>query len=510
MDNPTIKQMYKNITYFDQYGASVILFVIITIVLLILISYCFVKINSQSIIDDWVNQRCKPSIMPFAGYITHPEGTSAFEYTAQNFNYCMQNILSSTAGTALEPLTFVTTMLSNTAGKVKDDLQSIRAMFDKIRVHFQDISQEIMGRIMNITIPLQQIIISFKDVLAKIQGTMTAGLFTLLGSYYALKSLMGAIAQFIISILIALAAMIAVFWVIPFTQGVAIANTVIFVAIAIPMSIILAFMVDVLHVQTSLKIPSVKCFDENTLIKMNNGVQKRIIDIRIGDILQDNNIVTACIKVEAKGSTMYIVDNIIVSDSHIVWDTSVNTWLQVAAHSGSIQLTPAYDKPFLYCLNTSNKTIVINNTIFTDWDEVYNNTDFEKLKLQCQTIMATEDIHTYLDGGFEKNTLIQLLSGNYKPIHEIKVGDILSKGEKVYGIVEIDGRTVCNQFNYNLGKNMEFKGGPNIPFIGTIDYTKEMTSIKDNSLYHLLTDSKTFYIGIHPFYDYNAAIDLLL
>jgi hypothetical protein len=245
---------------------------------------------------------------------------------------------------------------------------------------------------------------------------------------------------------------------------------------------------------------------------MNNGLNKRIIDIRIGDILQDNNIVTACMKVEAKGSTMYIVDNIIVSDSHIVWDTSVNTWLQVSAHSGSIQLTPAYDKPFLYCLNTSNKTIVINNTIFTDWDEVYNNDDFEKLKLQNRNILAVEDIHTHLDGGFEKNTLIQLLSGNYKPIHEMNVGDILSKGEKVYGIVEIDGRTVYNQFNYNLGKNKDIiiKGGPNLSFIGTIDYTKEISTVRENSLYHLLTDSKTFYIGIQPFYDYNAAIDLLL
>jgi hypothetical protein len=57
--------------------------------------------------------------------------------------------------------------------------------------------------------------------------------------------------------------------------------------------------------------------------------------------------------------------------------------------------------------------------------------------------------------------------------------------------------------NYNLGKNLEFiKNGPNLPFIGTIDYTKDI-------LYHLLTDSKTFYI-IHQFYDYNAAIDLLL
>jgi hypothetical protein len=107
MDNNSglenIKKMYEKAGYFDQYGGSVILLVIITIVLIILITYCFAMINAQPIIDDWANQRCKPNIMPIAGFITHPEGISASEYTKQNFTYCTQNILSSITGTALQP-----------------------------------------------------------------------------------------------------------------------------------------------------------------------------------------------------------------------------------------------------------------------------------------------------------------------------------------------------------------------------------------------------------------------
>ena len=282
MDNNSefenLKKMYEKVSYFDQYGGSVILFVVITIILFLLISYCLIMVNSQPIIDDWVNQRCKPNIIPFAGLITHPEGVSAFEYTQQNFNYCTQNILSSISGTALEPLTFVVNSLGNMAGQIKSDLQSVRGMFDKVRSMFTDVSQEIMGRIINVMIPLQQIIIGFKDLIGKIQGTLTGGLFTLLGSYYTLKSLMGAVAQFIITILITLAVMIAAFWVVPFTWGAAISSTAIFIAIAIPMAIILAFMVDVLKVQTTLKIPSVKCFDENTNFKFNLKIKQRILN----------------------------------------------------------------------------------------------------------------------------------------------------------------------------------------------------------------------------------------
>jgi len=277
MDNTgllNIKKMYEKLNYFDQYGTSFILFIIITVILCLLICYCHIIINTQPIIDDWANQRCKPNIIPFAGFITHPDGISATDYTYQNFNYCTQNILKGINGVALEPLTYVSNFLQNITEKIINDIQSIKIMFDKVRNMFQTISQEIMGRIINITIPLQQIIINFKDLISKIQGTMTAGLFTLLGSYFTLKSLMGTIAQFIIIILIILSSMIAAFWAIPFTWGFAITNTVIFVAIAIPMAIILAFISEVLHIKTQ-SMPKVKCFDENTLIQMSDGSEKK-------------------------------------------------------------------------------------------------------------------------------------------------------------------------------------------------------------------------------------------
>ena len=56
-----LKKMYENVGYFDQYGGSVILFILVTLILFLLISYCYIMINAQPIIDDWANQRCKPT-----------------------------------------------------------------------------------------------------------------------------------------------------------------------------------------------------------------------------------------------------------------------------------------------------------------------------------------------------------------------------------------------------------------------------------------------------------------
>jgi hypothetical protein len=523
MDNnnnlENLKKMYENIGYFDQYGGSVILFIIVTIVLFLLISYCYIMINAQPIIDDWANQRCKPGVIPFAGLLTHPEGISASEYTKQNFNYCTQNILSSISGVAVEPLTFTTNMLQNTANQITTDLQSVRAMFDKVRNMFSSVAQEIMGRLMNIMIPLQEIIIGFKDLIGKIQGTMTAGLFTMLGSYYTLKSLLGAIAQFIITILITLAIMIAAFWIVPFTWGAAISSTAIFVAIAIPMAVILAFMVDVLKVQTNLKIPKVKCFDKNTLIKMNNGEKKKIIDIEVDDVLANNNKVTATFKVATEGSNMLKLCNregsIIVSDSHLIKHDG--KWIRMFEHPEAFKVKD-YNEPYLYCLNTSNKNIVIDEYEFSDWDEIEYISQIQTVYNDKNlNVSELADIHKVLESGFDGSTLIEMNDRSCKKIKDINVGDILAGNNKVYGIVKINGMDI-EQYKYNLGDNCIFEGGPN--FIVNIIKNKCFSTLsldvpkkwflKSRYLYHLLTDNNLVKINNKTLCDYNASIDFFI
>ena len=125
--------MYENLSYFDQYGSSLLFLIIITFVLFVAMTYCYTMINIQPILDDWPNQRCKLKYLPIAGFITHPEGVTATEYTAQNFTYCTQNILTSITGDALAPLTFVTSSFQSVIQDISNAINSVRAMFDKIR-----------------------------------------------------------------------------------------------------------------------------------------------------------------------------------------------------------------------------------------------------------------------------------------------------------------------------------------------------------------------------------------
>jgi hypothetical protein len=381
-------------------------------------------------------------------------------------------------------------------------------------------------------VPLQQMIISVRDMISKIQGVLTSALFMLLGTYYALQSLMGAIAELIIIILIVMAALIFLFWLIPFTWGTATALTAVFISVSIPLAIMLAFMVDVLHIQPDISIPqlhvpSIKCFDKDTIILMKQNKTKKIKDICVGDTLYYDGSVTAIIKVETKGSIMYKLNNIIVSDTHIVYFK--NKWINVCNHPDAVKIEK-YDEPYLYCLNTESKKIYINNTFFTDWDEVVGENFTKIFKHSITKNISINEIHKGLDSGFIGDTPIKMKDETIKEIQNICIGDVLFNGEQIYGVVEINGKTLKQQYQYILGKKYFFKGGPNIVVNSKImglekdfglNSTGEMFSTlyleegkykktlknKEDKLYHLLTDKKTFYINDIKFYDYNSAID---
>lgn len=87
------------------------------------------------------------------------------------------------------------------------------------------------------------------------------------------------------------------------------------------------------------------------------------------------------------------------------------------------------------------------------------------------------------------------------------VGDILSEGETVYGIVQIDGENLISQHIYYLGNNVIVEGGPNLYlykndknnnnnlFTDNLNldrYIKDTKQKKKNILYHLLTNKNTF------------------
>ena len=148
-----INKIYNKAGFLEKYGGSLWLTLILILVFFVAISYYHVLNNIQPIKSDWLNQRCNPSVMPFAGIINKPDDQTAFEFTASNFNNCIYSILSDIINIFLAPLYYLVNVLTTLMNLIGESLQAVRQVFDSIRTAIGGVSAVIMSRVLSFLIP---------------------------------------------------------------------------------------------------------------------------------------------------------------------------------------------------------------------------------------------------------------------------------------------------------------------------------------------------------------------
>ena len=518
MDNffDKLANVYKKEGYIQKYGFSLILTVIIVLAYLITIVYFKISNSFVSIRSNWLLERCNPQYIPLAGFIHEKTGMENLAYTAANFSGCTSSILRTVADNAINPITYVSTAMSGLFEGIEASIQAMRGMFSNIRTSSMGFSDDVMNRTLNTTTPLIKMMAVAKDTMAKSTGVATAGLYTLLGSYMTLKSLIGAILEMCIIILIALAATIVILWIIPFTWPVAATMTTIFIAIAIPLAIIAVFMARILATRPQGSIPSTpSCFTGDTVFKMRDGTSVRADSLKTGMKLEDGQVVTAFIKVDRGTEQLYSIGNAIVSGTHLVFDETKG-WIQVSDYSKAIPVLR--NDSFLYCISTDYKTIRIDDTLFCDWDDLTAEQS-AIIKSKCQFVNGSDTwddscIHRSLETGFHEDTMIQFMDGKTTNIANVKIGDMLYGGHRVIGVVEINSKDVDLVGRYFVG-NKCLTCGPNVTIHGhslgivhTSDLQYEPLSIP--RLFSLITDTHLIPVEGYVCSDYDSRLDEVL
>jgi hypothetical protein len=213
---------------------------------------------------------------------------------------------------------------------------------------------------------------------------------------------------------------------------------------------------------------------------------------------------------------MYNLYGIVVSGTHVA--QYQGKWIKIAVHPDATKVP--HLKPYIYCLNTTSKRLMINGVIFTDWDEIYEDSLNNILSLEINNeiigldikIEKEENIHKHLETGFRGNTPIELENGKTVCICEVNVGDKLRNGDEVYGVVEVDVCGMNQIYRRRLGELQYIYGGINVCFGVGAELTPVITMERCNGnvtkLYHLLTNSGKVWVKNVEFYDYNSGVDL--
>jgi hypothetical protein len=539
--NMTLHNIYKGRGYIDTYSFDIFITFILCLVFFVAISYFHVINNIKPIIADWNNQKCSPAVIPFAGMINKNANTSALEFTAQNFSTCLHTMVSVMAADAVQPINYIINGFTTVFDDLKDVLNDVRAEFDKIRTAVHVFTADVMGRTLNITMPVVQMFIVMKTMVSKVIGALITTQFTLLGAYLALKSIFTIFLRLVNDILIAIVVIIvasfllAIFF--PPALEMAIGTIVIMTLILVPSIIIQNFVSDIFDIHTSIfpSIPS--CFAADTLLRMADGSEKKIADVGPGDILENTIKVTATLKCSAQKQKIYRLDGVTVTGEHRVFHTEKG-WIKVKDHEDS-QSVEDFCEPFVYCLNTTSKTIQINNTLFSDWDDV-DETVTSHLENKCvaKGILPKnfkgDDINIYLENGLDGDvSFVKTLTKGLVALKDIQVNDILDEGQRVVGIVKIDMSEIETVYDYSLRKDCGvgplektfIRSSRNLQTIivnldenilllknWIEDDTSELTPIKRTNpcFYQLLVEGGRYKVNEVFIGDYNTGLDKFL
>ena len=90
-------------------------------------------------------------------------------------------------GYLLQPITYITSSLTGTLSNFTNEINMVRAMFDKIRTFSTSIIQSVFGVFLNLVIEFQRITIGIKDIMGKTIGIMVTLMYVILTIHLQLQ-----------------------------------------------------------------------------------------------------------------------------------------------------------------------------------------------------------------------------------------------------------------------------------------------------------------------------------
>ena len=231
-----LNYLYGDKTFTGQYGIDIIKACLVIFLFMSAVTYFQIQNKLLEVKQNWPEYRCRPDVMPFAGWINAPDGVSPLEYTKQNFMECSAN---STKGVFDRPMSMVYVIFNVIMGVFKNILEAIekfRLIFNRMRDALKNIFLTVFYRIQNVIIPLQMMLIKMVDFFEKIKGILATFLLTFVGVLWSFYSLIGSVYEMMIIILVVMIVIIIVLWYIPFVGwALAIAAIAVFLTIASPL-----------------------------------------------------------------------------------------------------------------------------------------------------------------------------------------------------------------------------------------------------------------------------------
>ena len=404
------------------------------------VTYTYVTMERTTIMADWANNRCGIFVMFASSYFKPDDDPrTAGDFGSDNIRFCMGQLAKAAMAAALAPYNTLLEQQSNNLGNNFTTLNYLRSITKKMMDSFMSYLEPFFKKFTLVAYQLGAIVQHLRMAMGRVNAILTSFIYQGLSLVTGIQNMI----QFIfIVIMIIIAIMIALL-------------IILFIPLAPFFPFIILPTILVISVAGGAAIGATAaakesfCFEPNVPVVLATGATKPISEIQIGDVLEGNGMVEGILRMDGSGTNLYSLEGIRVSGSHLV--SNSGTWRSISEDPRSVP-SPGRE-PVLYCLNTSNRHIPIQNNqgttiLFRDWEEI----DEKDAKGQkawdylvgkiLGGVSETEEAGSDLKDTFclmdGTNTVI--MEVGLKPLNEIVLGDKLqltyNRYTTVLGIVE--------------------------------------------------------------------------
>ena len=209
-----VTNMYNKGGFSERYGTDMIITNAVILASLVGVTYFVVDANMTRVKQTWRTQRCKPLIMPLAGFINAPQDVDKSEYTSQNFNFCISEMFKAVFDNVVSIFYYMVATVTNVFKKSLEAVHQFRLFFNRLKEQFIKFVIQTLQSIVNFIIPFINILVKLRDMMKKMEGIFLTIIYALGGAYMTLRSLFGNILTLCIIIICVLLVILIIMWVV--------------------------------------------------------------------------------------------------------------------------------------------------------------------------------------------------------------------------------------------------------------------------------------------------------
>ena len=425
-------------------------FFAISFTLVFLLGLMIARLERTVVMQEWPSRRCEVPVMMAAAFFrpdTDPRSNT--DFAADNFEFCMKSVVESFIGLLSGPIHALFSKNIGAAGAALHAMDAIRDVIQRLHTAFMTYITNNFKKFYAATFEMSRIVQEVKMALGKLNAVALSMVYAGISLW---RGILNAI-QFVIKVVLIICAIMIIILIILWFILLPVMPLIIKTLVVI-ISAVVAFggLMDQSLISKASSQMSSFCFAEGTRVDTKDGPVP-VEEIRIGQPLQGNRMVTAVIRVVGEDVPLYDLCGIHVSGSHRVQGAD-GVWKLVEEDARAIPITQR--SRVLYCFNTTDNIIPVCGTSevidFRDWEEL-GNTDANGQYIWNYIVSVMlnkgkpyaewkEKVRPHCEDALVSFSMPVSVEGGWMPMGEIELGQMImdrhGTPQRVLGIIEED------------------------------------------------------------------------